>query len=68
MRDIKFQKHGKILSSYAENTLCCSYAYSLAQKSNIYNSVQIGKILVAHDGGKLSRVGDFSLAERLQGR
>ena len=31
------QKHGKILSSYAENTLHCSDVYNLAQKLN--NSV-----------------------------
>ena len=36
------QKHGKILSSYAENTLLCSDVYNLAQKLN--NSVQIVKI------------------------
>ena len=64
----KNQKHEKISSSYAENTLCCSDVYNLAQKLNICNSVQIVKILVTHDGEKLSRVGDFSLAERLQGR
>ena len=36
------QKHGKILSSHAENTLHCSGVYILAQKLN--NSVQIVKI------------------------
>ena len=36
------QKHGKILSSYAENTLHCSDVYTLAQKLN--NPVQIVKI------------------------
>ena len=67
-KHVKFQKHGKILSSYAENTLYCSDVDNLAQKLNLYKSVQIVKILVTHDGEKLSRVGDFSLAERLQGR
>ena len=28
------QKHGKILSTYAENTLYCSDVYNLAQKLN----------------------------------
>ena len=36
------RKHGKILSSYAENTLYCSDVYNLAQKLD--NSVQIVKI------------------------
>ena len=61
------QKHGKILSTYVENTLYCSDVYNLAQKLN--NSDQIVmRLLVTHGGGKLSRIGDFSLAERLQGR
>ena len=42
-----------------------SYCYNLAQKLD--NSVQIVKRLVRYDGGKLSRVGELSLAERLQG-
>ena len=32
------QKHGKILSTYAENTLYCSDVYNLAQKLN--NSIR----------------------------
>ena len=36
------RKHGKKLSSYAENTLYCSDVYNLAQKLD--NSVQIVKI------------------------
>ena len=47
----------KILSSYAENT---SDVYNLAQKLD--NSVQIvRRLLVTHDGVKLSRVGELSL-------
>ena len=42
-----------------------SYCYNLGQKLD--NSVQIVKRLVRYDGGKLSRVGELSLAERLQG-
>ena len=61
------RKHGKILSLYAENTLYCSDVYNLAQKLN--NFVQIvARLPVTHDGGKLSRVGELSIAERLQGR
>ena len=51
---------------YTENTLYCSDVYDLAQKLD--NSIQIVKITVMHDGGKLCRVGELSLAEHLQGR
>ena len=54
-----------MLSSYTENTLYCSEVYNLAQKWD--NSVQIVKI-TGHDGGKLSRKGELSLAERSQRR
>ena len=51
-------KNVKILLSYDENT---SDVYNLAQKLD--NSVQIvRRLLVTHDGGKLSRVGELSLA------
>ena len=55
-----------MLSSYAENSYYCSDVYNLAQKLN--NSIQVVKITVSHDGGKFPRVGELSLAERLQGR
>ena len=29
---------------------------------------KLARLLDAHDGGKLSRVGELSIAERLQGR
>ena len=29
---------------------------------------KLARLLVTHDGGKLTRVGELSLAERLQGR
>ena len=40
--------------------------YNLAQKWD--NSVKLSGLLVTHDGGKLSRVGELSLAQRLHGR
>ena len=49
------------------DTLYRSGVSDLAQKLD--NSVQIlSRLLVMYDGGKLSRVGELSLAERLQGR
>ena len=54
------RKNWKILSSDAVNTFYCSHVYNLAQK--------LSKLLVTHYGGKLSRVGELSLAERLQRR
>ena len=62
------RKHGKILSSYAENTLYCSDVYNLAQKLD--NSVQIVKIAGHAWRRKVVRrkVGELSLAKRLQGR
>ena len=56
-------ENGKILSPYVENTLYCSDVNNWAQKLD--NSVQI---VNTHDRGKLYRVGELSLAERLQGR
>ena len=47
-------KNGKILSSYTENTLYCSDVYNLAQKLD--NSFKLSKLLVTHDGGKVSQV------------
>ena len=44
----------------------CPNVYNLAQKLD--NAVQIVRLLVTHDGGRLFRVGELSLAERLQGR
>ena len=59
------RQNEKILSPYTENTLYCSDVYNLAQKLN--NSVQIVKITGHGCVGTLSRVGELSLAERLQG-
>ena len=58
------RKNGKILSSYTENTLYYSDVYKLAQKLDNSDPFKFSRLLVRHDGGKLSSVGELSLAER----
>ena len=62
------RENGKMLSSYTENTLYCSDVYNLAQKLD--NSVQIVKIAGHAWRRKVvpRKVGELSLAKRLQGR
>ena len=60
------RENGKMLSSYTENTLYCSDVYNLAQQLVI--PFKLSRLLVTHDGGKLSLVGRLSLAECLEGR
>ena len=58
------RKNRKILSSCTENTLqlYCSDVYNLAQKLNTCNNILfiLSRLLVKHDGGKLSQVGELS--------
>ena len=61
-------KISEILSSYREITLHCSDVYNLAQKLENFVQIVMKITQVTHHGGKLSRVDELSLAERLQGR
>ena len=66
------RKNRTILSSCTENTLqlYSSDVYNLAQKLNTCNNIlfTLSRLLVKHDGGKLSQVGELSPANRLQGK
>ena len=62
---------GKYYHRIQKIPVYCSDDYNLAQKFDnsfliVYWSRSL--LLVTHDGGTLSRVGELSLTERLQGR
>ena len=59
-------KSGKILSSYTENPY--SVQMFIIYLRNWIIPFKLSRLLVTHDGGKLSRIDELSLAERLQGR
>ena len=61
-------KKGKYYHHNTENTLYCSDVYNNISFRNWIMPFKLSRLLVTHDGGKLSRVGELSLAECLQGR
>ena len=66
----KFMKKREniVIIIYTENTSYCSDVYSNISFRNWIMPFKLSRLLVTHDGGKLSRVGELSLAECLQGR
>ena len=64
----KFMKKRENIVIMLENTLYCSDVYSNISFRNWIMPFKLSRLLVMHDGGKLSRVGELSLAECLKGR
>ena len=64
----KFMKKRENIVIMLENTLYCSDVYSNISFRNWIMPFKLSRLLVMHDGGKLSQVGELSLAECLKGR
>ena len=62
------RKQGKTLSSWVDRKQLFIFQMSIIKLSYWIMPFKLARILVAHDGGKLSQVGELSIAERLQGR
>ena len=60
------EKRNRQLAFELQNSHVCEKRGKL--RNWIIPKYKLARLLVTHDGGKLTRVGDLSLAERLQGR
>ena len=63
---INSRKKGKILSSWTEHNFSFFRVFIIKPRNWII-PLKSARLLATHDGGKLTRVGELSLAGRLQG-
>ena len=66
-KDVKFAKKTGKYYDYIQKIPYIVQMFIISLRNRII-PFKLSRLLVTHDGGKLSRVGELSLAERLQAR